>query len=100
VIDCQHSTPFFQHNSPRVLLDINGVKLLAVKSGSTPVRGPVKSGQKWMKGEGRGLDKRLVWLEMETAWIQRQGCQALIPCVGSSQGDGVRDRGGDRQRLE
>ena len=42
----------------------------AVKSGSTPVRGPVKSGRKQMKEESRGLDKRLVRPELVTAWIQ------------------------------
>jgi len=42
-----------------------------VKSGSTPVGGPVKSRRRWTKEEGRGLDKRLVWLELVTAWIQR-----------------------------
>jgi len=31
-----------------------------VKSGSTPVGGLVKSGQRWTKDKGRGLDKRLV----------------------------------------
>jgi len=42
----------------------------AVKSGSTPVRGPVKSGRKRTKEEDRGLDKRLVRPELVTAWIQ------------------------------
>jgi len=41
-----------------------------VKSGSTPVGGLVKSGRKWTKDKGRGLDKRLVRLELVTAWIQ------------------------------
>ena len=41
-----------------------------VKSGSTPVGGPVKSGRKQTKEESRGLDKRLVQLELVTAWIQ------------------------------
>jgi len=44
-----------------------------VKSRSTPVGGPVKSGRRQMKKESRGLDKRLVWLELVTAWIQQQG---------------------------
>ena len=42
----------------------------AVKSGSTPVGGLVKSGRKQMKDEGRGLDKRLVQPELVTTWIQ------------------------------
>jgi len=41
-----------------------------VKSRSTPVGGPVKSGRKRTKDKGRGLDKELVWLELVTAWIQ------------------------------
>jgi len=45
-------------------------RLGTVKSGSTSVGGPVKSGQKRTKDKGRGLDKRLVWLELVTAWIQ------------------------------
>ena len=40
------------------------------KSGSTPVGGPVKSGRRWTKVKGRGLDKRLVRPELVTAWIQ------------------------------
>jgi len=40
-----------------------------VKSGSTPVGGPVKSGRRRTE-ESRGLDKRLVRLELVTAWIQ------------------------------
>jgi len=35
-----------------------------VKSGSTPVGGPVKSGRKRTKDKGRGLDKKLVQLEL------------------------------------
>jgi len=27
-------------------------------------------GRVWMKEESRGLDKRLVWLELVTVWIQ------------------------------
>ena len=75
---------------------------VAVKSGSTPVGGPVKSGWRQMKEEGRGLGKKLVQLELVTAWIQQQGWCALIPCIGSSQevGDGNRDRDRDRQELE
>ena len=43
---------------------------LSVKSGSTPVGGPVKSGRKRTKEESRGLDKELVRPELVTAWIQ------------------------------
>jgi len=43
---------------------------IVVKSGSTPVRGPVKSGRKRTEDKGRGLDKRLVRPELVTAWIQ------------------------------
>jgi len=42
-----------------------------VKSGSTPVGGPVKSGRKQTKDKGRGLDNKLVRLGLVTAWIQR-----------------------------
>jgi len=56
-----------------------------VKSGSTPVGGPVKSGRKRTKEKGRGLDKGIVRPELVTDWIQRQGGQALIPCIGSGQ---------------
>ena len=48
------------------------------------------------KGEGQRAGQGISPAGVETNWIQRQGGQALIPCVGSSQGDGV----GDRQRLE
>ena len=41
-----------------------------VKSRSTLVGGPVKSGQKWTKEKGRGLDEGLVPPELVTAWIQ------------------------------
>ena len=41
-----------------------------VKSRSTPVGGPVKSGQKRTKDKGRGLDNKLVQPELVTAWIQ------------------------------
>jgi len=47
--------------------------LIDVKSGSTPVGGPVKSGWKQTKEEGRGLDKKLVRPELVTVWIQQQG---------------------------
>ena len=50
-----------------------------VKSGSTPVGGPVKSGRKRTEDEGRGLDKRLVWPELVTAWIQRLRIMSVDP---------------------
>ena len=51
----------------------------SVKSGSTPVRGPVKSRQKRTKEESRGLDKRLVWPELVTTWIQRLRITSVDP---------------------
>ena len=50
-----------------------------VKSGSTPVGGPVKSGQKQTKEGSRGLDKRLVQPELVTAWIQRLRITSVDP---------------------
>jgi len=50
-----------------------------VKSGSTPVGGPVKSGQRRMKAESRGLDKRLVQPELVTAWIQQLRTMSVDP---------------------
>jgi len=35
--------------------------------------------------EGQRLNKELVQLELETNWIQQQGDQVLIPCIGSSE---------------
>ena len=52
------------------------------------------------KGEGQRAGQGISPAGVETNWIQRQGGRALIPCVGSGQGDGVGDRGRDRQRLE
>ena len=52
------------------------------------------------EGEGQRAGRGISPAGVETDWIQRQGGQALIPCVGSGQGDGVGDRGGNRQRLE
>jgi len=58
-----------------------------VKSGSTPVGGPVKSGQKQMKDKGRGLDKELVRPELVTAWIQRLRTTSVDPlCRFRSRG--------------
>ena len=59
-----------------------------VKSGSTPVGGPVKSGQRWTKDKGRGLDKRLVRPELVTAWIQQLRTMSIDPlCRFRSRGD-------------
>jgi len=52
------------------------------------------------EGEGQRAGKGISPAGVETDWIQRQGGRALIPCVGSGQGDGVGDGGRDRQRLE
>jgi len=52
------------------------------------------------EGEGQRAGLGISPAGVETDWIQRQGGRALIPCVGSGQGDGVGDGGGDRQRLE
>ena len=66
----------------------------AVKSGSTPVGGLVKSGRKRTEDEGRGLDKRLVRPELVTAWIQRLRITSVDPLHR------FRSRGvdGDRRR--
>ena len=48
------------------------------------------------EGEGQRAGLGISPAGVETNWIQQQGGRALIPCVGSGQGDGV----GDRQRLE
>ena len=73
---------------------------MAVKSGSTPVRGLVKSGRKRMKEESRGLDKRLVRPELVTAWIQRLRITSVDPLhrFQSRREDG--DRDGDGQEQE
>ena len=71
----------------------------SVKSGSTPVGGPDKSGRKRTKEESRGLDKRLVWPELVTAWIQRLRITSVDPLRRFwSRGDG--DGDGDGQKLE
>jgi len=58
-----------------------------VKSGSTPVGGPVKSGRKQTEDKGRGLDKELVRLELVTAWIQRLRTTSVDPlCRFRSRG--------------
>ena len=52
------------------------------------------------EGEGQRAGLGISPAGVETDWIQQQGGRALIPCVGSGQGDGVGDGGGDRQRPE
>ena len=42
----------------------------AVKSGSTPVRGPVKSGRKRTVGRGQRFGQRLAQAGVATDWIQ------------------------------
>jgi len=71
-----------------------------VKSGSTPVGGPVKSRRKRMRDKGRGLDKRLVRPELVTVWIQRLRTTSVDPLrrFRSRRGDG--DRDGDGQDQE
>ena len=60
---------------------------VTVKSGSTPVGGPVKSRRKWTKDNGRGLDKELVQPELVTAWIQRLRTTSVDPlCRFRSRG--------------
>ena len=72
---------------------------LDIKSGSTPVGGPVKSGRSRTKEESRGLDKRLVRLELVTTWIQRLRIMSVDPLRRfRSRGDG--DGDGDGQKLE
>ena len=77
-----------------------GQRTPSVKSGSTPVGGLVKSGRKWTRVEGRGLDKSLVRPELVTAWIQRLRTTSVDPLrrFWSRRGDG--DRGGDGQDQE
>ena len=48
---------------------------LGVKSGSTLVWGPVKSGQKRMKEKGRGLDKGLVRPESRPIGFNDKGVE-------------------------
>jgi len=73
--------------------------LITVKSKSTPVGGPVKSGRKRTKDKGRGLDKRLVRPELVTTWIQQLRITSVDPlCRFRTRGDG--DGDGDGQELE
>jgi len=71
--------------------------MLTVKSGSTPVRGPVKSGRKRTKDKGRGLDKELVRPELVTAWIQRLRTMSVDP-LRRFQSRGWRRKWRQRQR--
>jgi len=71
-----------------------------VKSGSTPVGGPVKSRQRQMKEESRGLDKRLVQLELVTAWIQRLRTTCIDPLHRFRSRGEDRDRDRDGQEQE
>jgi len=71
--------------------------MLTVKSGSTPVRGPVKSGRKRTKDKGRGLDKELVRPELVTAWIQRLRTMSVDP-LRRFQSRGWRWKWRQRQR--
>jgi len=71
----------------------------SVKSGSTPVGGPVKSGRRRTKVKGRGLDKRLVQLELVTTWIQWLRITSVDP-LHRFRSRGDRDRDGDGQELE
>jgi len=48
---------------------------ITVKSGSTPVGGPVKSGRKRMKEKGRGLDKGLVRPELRPIGFNDKGVE-------------------------
>ena len=52
-----------------------GVVTSGVKSGSTLVGGPVKSGQKRMKEKGRGLDKGLVQPELRPIGFNDKGVE-------------------------
>ena len=49
--------------------------MMIVKSGSTPVGGPVKSGQKRTKEKGRGLDKGLVRPELRPIGFNDKGVE-------------------------
>ena len=64
---------------------VRNAGLMPVKSGSTPVGGPVKSRRKRTRAEGQRFGQRLAWAGVATDWIQQQGQRALIPCIGSGQ---------------
>jgi len=83
---------YLVHNQP----GFDGQCQVRVYSG----RGSGQVRTKADEGEGQRAGQGISPAGVETDWIQRQGGRALIPCVGSGQGDGVGDGGGDRQRLE
>jgi len=90
------SKPLF----PTTYIDFCRCACANVKSGSTPVGGPVKSGQSRMKEESRGLYKRLVQPELVTAWIQRLRITSVDPLRRFQSRGEDRDRDGDRQEQE
>jgi len=94
-----HCTLYDRSDDNENYLEVN-LDNVPVKSGSTPVRGPVKSGRKRTKDKGRGLDKRLVRPELVTAWIQRLRTTSVDPLrrFRSRRRDG--DRDGDGQDQE
>ena len=49
--------------------------MVSVKSGSTPVGGPVKSGRKQTKEKGRGLDEGLVQPELRPIGFNDKGVE-------------------------
>jgi len=53
--------------------------------------GYVKSGQRWTREEGRGLDKSLVWPELVATWIQWLRTMGIDP-LHRFQSRGDRDR--------
>ena len=53
-----------------------------------------------MKEESRGLDKRLVQLELVTAWIQRLRTMSVDPLCRFRSRGGDRDGDGDGQEQE
>jgi len=73
------SMPKERSGGPRLDWSCDWEKYGYVKSGSTLVRGPVKSGQKRTRDKGRGLDKELVQPELVTAWIQRLRTMSIDP---------------------
>jgi len=77
-------------------IDEDGSCQVRVYSG----RGSGQVQTKTDEGQGQRAGLGISPAGVETDWIQQQRGRALIPCVGSGQGDGVGDRGGDRQRLE
>ena len=72
-------TPWSERLKIKWVLGVESVLPRHVKSGSTPVGGPVKSGRRQMKDKSRGLDKRLVRPELVTAWIQWLRATSIDP---------------------